>query len=357
MKRIVPLIAFVACFIFSKAQCTIDSSIVAWGFHPDTGTVLKHACAGSQYDEVIQIFAPQTVTIQLGTFPVNYVQLDSMRGLPGSLTYSTNPQSGYMAGGDRGCINIYGLADAPTGLYNVTIYYTANFTVFGTPASFPFTAPYKIQIDSGIVTFAEFSDTACQNSPYFFNNQWLTQSGNYNDTLANAAGCDSVVTLHFSTVVFDTTVTASHDTLFAPAGYENYKLINCNTGDIISDGLLNTLVGPVGCCYAIVMRNHGCIDTSQCYTFTVETGFDVTPIEKLKLYPSLVSSTLTVETPNKGRSTLSVYNQSGALVMQKVLSTTPQVVDATTLPEGMYIAILTSADLVQKARFLKVATY
>ncbi len=356
MKRIVPLLALVACFMFSKAQCTIDLSIVAWGFHPDTGTVLKHACAGSQYDEVIQIFAPQTVTVQLGTFPVNYVQLDSMQGLPGSLTYSTNPLSGYMAGGDRGCINIYGLADAPTGLYNFTIYYTANFTVFGTPASFPFTAPYKIQVDSGVVTFAEYSDTACLNSPYFFNSQWLTQSGNYNDTLANAAGCDSVVTLHLSVVDFDTTVTVSHDTLFAPAGYENYKLINCNTGDIISDGVENTLVGPIGCCFAMVISNHGCIDTSQCFeTTAVSTGILKTQVEKLKLYPTVVNNLVNVEITDKTGGTIVVYNQSGAVVLQKQLNAGKQAVDVEALDEGLYVVVLNSTDMVQTARFVKVA--
>lgn len=355
MKRIVPFLLFLCAFMVAKPQCAIDTSIQSWGFHPDTGTVLKHACAGSYYEEVIQIFAPEFVSVQLGTLPVNYVQLDSMQGLPGSLTYATNPPSGYMAGGERGCISIYGLADAPAGLYQFTIFYSASFMFLGSPNVLHFVAPYKIQIDSGTVTFGEYADTACSIAPYYFNNQWLVTPGNYTDTLTNQAGCDSVVTLHLAVIDFDTTVTASHDTLFAPAGYENYKLFNCTTGDVISDGTANILTAPIGCCYAIAMSNHGCTDTSQCFEATaVVSGIANQPVRSLVLYPNIVHDVFTIESPETN-STLQVFDFSGKPVLVKVINNTRMQVDVSTLAAGVYLAVVKTGDTNIKARFVKVA--
>lgn len=354
MKRIVPVLLFLFGFVLVKAQCAIDTSIQSWGFHPDTGTVLKHACAGSYYEEAIQIFAPEFVSVQLGTLPVNYVQLDSMQGLPGSLTYATNPPSGYMAGGERGCISIYGLADSPVGVYQFTIYYTASFTFLGSPNLLHFVAPYKIQIDSGTVTFGEYEDTACSIAPYFFNNQWLTQSGNYTDTITNQAGCDSVVTLRLTVTDFDTTVTVSHDTLFAPAGYENYKLFNCTTGDVISDGTANVLTAPIGCCYALAMSNHGCTDTSQCFEATaVVSGVQQVISCRLFLYPNMACNVVTIECPEPNGMVV-VYDVSGKPVMKQLLSSRKQVLDISTLSAGVYIADLTSYKFTGRSKFVKI---
>jgi hypothetical protein len=354
MKRIVPVLLFVCGFALVKAQCAIDTSIQSWGFHPDTGTVLKHACAGSYYEDVIQIFAPEFVSVQLGTFPVNYVQLDSMQGLPGSLTYATNPSSGYMAGGERGCISIYGLADAPVGVYQFTIFYSASFMFLGSPNVLRFVAPYKIQIDSGTVTFSEYADTACSIAPYYFNNQWLVTPGNYTDTLTNQAGCDSVVTLHLAVIDFDTTVTASYDTLFAPPGYENYKLFNCTTGDVISDGTANILTAPIGCCYAIAMSNHGCTDTSQCFEATaISTGISSAVNTPLRLSPTIAANSIVLQA-NADNALLVVYDVNGKQVLHKQLSEPRELVDISMLQSGIYVASVATGSTVMLGRFIKL---
>jgi hypothetical protein len=47
-----------------------------------------------------------------------------------------------------------------------------------------------------VVTTSNFSQTTC--NPYSFNNQTLTQSGIYYDTLLNSTGCDSIITLNLT---------------------------------------------------------------------------------------------------------------------------------------------------------------
>ncbi|HLP52639.1 MAG TPA: T9SS type A sorting domain-containing protein [Chitinophagales bacterium] len=360
MNRIFTLCIALLLAVASQAQCTIDSTIQSWGFHPDTGTVLKHACLGSQYEEVIQIFAPESVTVQLGTFPVNYVQLDSMQGLPASLSYSTNPISGYMAGGERGCISIFGLADAPVGLYEFTIHYTANFTFLGVPQSLNFQAPYKIQIDSGVATFGEFSDTACSNNPYLFNGQWLSTAGDYTDTIANQAGCDSVITLHLTVQDMDTAITVSGDTITAAPGFQGYSLVDCNTNNIIANGSDNVFVfADTGSVYVTISTGE-CFANSRCVQFV--NSEDTTVISAIKeypstvyfkLYPTVASQIVTVETAYPA-GLLRIYNQTGQLVAQKPINRSKQIVDLTALSHGVYIAELHSGGQVQRLRFIKV---
>ncbi|MBL7789657.1 MAG: gliding motility-associated C-terminal domain-containing protein [Chitinophagales bacterium] len=55
-------------------------------------------------------------------------------------------------------------------------------------------------------TTYSFSRNLCKNQSFIFNNQTLTQSGSYRDTLTNYLGCDSFVTLNlsFGLVLYDT---------------------------------------------------------------------------------------------------------------------------------------------------------
>ncbi|MFM2226613.1 MAG: hypothetical protein RJA07_2815 [Bacteroidota bacterium] len=45
-------------------------------------------------------------------------------------------------------------------------------------------------------TFGNINQNICNGSSYFFNNQTITASGIYYDTLINFSGCDSIITLH-----------------------------------------------------------------------------------------------------------------------------------------------------------------
>jgi hypothetical protein len=47
-------------------------------------------------------------------------------------------------------------------------------------------------------TFGAISQTVCFGDTYTFHGHTLTQSGSYNDTLVNAAGCDSILTLNLT---------------------------------------------------------------------------------------------------------------------------------------------------------------
>jgi hypothetical protein len=347
------LLFFFAILLFTahtKAQCTIDSSIQTYGFHPDTGSYLPKACTGSNYDAVVQIYAPQNVTIQLGTFPVNYVQLDSIPALPASLTYSTNPPNGKMNGGERGCINIYGAVTAPPGTYNFIIYYTANFTAFGGPISLPFQAPYKLVIDTGSPVFTVLPQTTiCQGDFYNFNGRLLTTTGIYYDTLMSSSShCDSIITLDLTVETIDTTVSFINGVLTAAAGYSGYQWYDCNAQLAIPNANSNTYTPTVAGSYAVGVDNGNCTVLTDCIQFT-GVGDDLK--EVIGLYPNPANNLLYVKTAAPYTGTARIFNSIGHLVLESPVNS-GAALDISLLSKGLYHVTLTGGNTTG-SRFVK----
>ncbi len=290
-------IALILC-ITSRlcAQCVIDSSIQTSGFHPDTGSILRPACAGSQYEDFIQIYAPDTVFVGGSLYAVNYVKLDSIPDLPAGLSYTTNPSNGSMAGGERGCVTIYGSANVAPGLYNFTIYYTANFNLFGGTSLF-FTAPYKIQVFSGTTTNNTVADTICSFQSYIFNGNAIVSSGTYQDTLINQAGCDSLLTLQLFVRPFDTLIYVELGTVHAPSGYANYQWYECGSGSLLpgSDSVFNNTVQTTNC--YVSYSNDYCNYTSGCILLSSVRQYEWG--EFIQVYPNPAEGQFVIKFANQ----------------------------------------------------------
>lgn len=336
MKYIATLI-LLGSFFISSAQCVVDTNLQVPGFYPDTGSFVKPICAGAKHEDVIQIYNPQFVSVSSGVYPVNYVQLDSIPALPQGLTYTTNPSSGYLVGGERGCITLSGTTNWPAGNYEFTIYYTANFTAFGNALSLLFVAPYKVQIFNGTPVFSAKVDTGCASYGYALSNRTVFDSGIYNDTLTASGGCDSIVTIDLFVRDFDTTVVLFEQSLIAPAGYANYTLYHCgSTVPVLTQSNHGFLLTQSGS-YSVAYANQFCSFASGCFDF-VSTGIDaVDSRNNFLLYPNpSAERKLTIEILGHTSPTqLTIFNLNGQAVKSTTVADTG-VVDLTELNAGVY---------------------
>jgi surface protein len=87
-----------------------------------------------------------------------------------------------------------------------------------------------------IATTSNFSQTICNS--YFFNNQTLTQSGLYYDTLINSTGCDSIITLNLT--IKNPTTNIINQTVCNSYNYKNQTLTQ-------SGIYYDTLINSAGC--------------------------------------------------------------------------------------------------------------
>jgi len=133
----VTLFAFVLS-AHSFGQCTPNVALTATGYYPDSVQGLPPAFATVLYSTVVQVRTPKdTVIAPFGTITINYIQLDSVKGLPAGFTYTTNPSTGKFPGGSNGCILLTGTGTVPQetggpkldGKYPIIVYYHTNVTV------------------------------------------------------------------------------------------------------------------------------------------------------------------------------------------------------------------------------------
>jgi hypothetical protein len=118
--------------------CTINTTYTTPGYYPDS--ILPPAYVTVPYQTVVQIKVLKDTTSPAfpgSRIPINYVQMDSVIGLPTGFHYATNPASGKFPGNSNGCLILYGTATAgqetggpgSNGIYPMIVYYHANAQV------------------------------------------------------------------------------------------------------------------------------------------------------------------------------------------------------------------------------------
>ncbi|MFN8294432.1 MAG: LamG-like jellyroll fold domain-containing protein, partial [Chitinophagales bacterium] len=129
--------------------------------------------------------ASQTVSVQ--SAPTASISGATSVCAGGSVTLTANGGNTYTWANGLGTNAAITVSPTATTTYTVTVSIGANCTA---SASKTVTI---LQPSSG-----SFSETICFGDSYTFNGQQLTQSGVYYDTLTNAGGCDSIVTLNLT---------------------------------------------------------------------------------------------------------------------------------------------------------------
>jgi hypothetical protein len=112
-------------------------------------------------------------------------------------------------------------------------------------------------------TFSNTSITSCGNYTSPSGNIWST-SGMYTDTLQNANGCDSIISINLTINTVDTTVTKSGFTLTANQAGATYQWYNCTTNTPISGATSQSFTATSPGWYSVLVTINGCSEMSEC---------------------------------------------------------------------------------------------
>ena len=95
---------------------------------------------------------------------------------------------------------------------------------------------------------------------------FITKSGTYKDTIMNAEGCDSILTINATVTQFDYSVEQRPDTLIALGLADNYKWLDCDANRAPIPGENNAFMKITrdGRFAVELSNNDGCKDTSAC---------------------------------------------------------------------------------------------
>lgn len=124
---------------------------------------------------------------------------------------------------------------------------------------------------------------------------WL-ESGVYLDTIPNANGCDSILSVELTIIQVDTAVVESEGALIATASNADFQWLDCDQGyaPIVGE-IRETFTPSVNGNYAVEVTQNGCVDTSACISFFVVDVHDEDFAASLRVYPNPSTGRLTLD--------------------------------------------------------------
>jgi len=135
-----------------------------------------------------------------------------------------------------------------------------------------------------------------------------TKSGNYYDTIPNANGCDSVITINLTINSADVSVTNSSPTLTANATGATYQWLDCDKNFTeINNANNQTFLATSNGNYAVEVTQNGCIDTSLCINVSNAQILENTFGNHLKVFPNPTKGEVTIKLGNR-------YNEVSVII-------------------------------------------
>jgi uncharacterized repeat protein (TIGR01451 family) len=201
---------------------------------------------------------------------------------------------------------------------------------------------------------AQIFDSICQGSSRLFNGVTLTQAGVYADTLVNAAGCDSLVTLTLtikSAPVLPVIQRAANRLVISStSGYAYQWKLN---GQPISGQNDTAFTFAQNGNYTVeVTSPNQCTALSSVYTLS-NVGFSSLQENAVLLYPNPNAGQFTIQIPETFiGGDIVITNVLGQNVFQQILNNAQDVITLEHAVTGIYIAKLTKGDVSKTLRLI-----
>lgn len=195
-----------------------------------------------------------------------------------------------------------------------------------------------ITVQVGNATYSSTSITACDSYTSPSGSYTWTSSNTYLDTIANVAGCDSILTINLTINSADaSTTTTSSGSISASATGASYQWLDCDNSFSLVPGETSQLFTPVvNGNYAVSVAQNGCIDTSACVS-VMDVGVNEFNQMQIDVYPNPVQSELTVSA-NALIQKIIILDMTGREVYyQDNVGKSAEKIQFDTLPHGIYL--------------------
>ncbi|MFT7611226.1 MAG: hypothetical protein ACI9J3_000168 [Parvicellaceae bacterium] len=177
-----------------------------------------------------------------------------------------------------------------------------------------------------------------------------TSSGIYYDTLANAAGCDSVITIDLTIVNIDSSITQTGAVLTANQNGVSYQWIDCNSGFVPIPGATNqSYTATANGSYAVIIDDGFCTDTSACANVLsiglIENNFGV-----LSVYPNPSDTYFTLEVSKSSSYQIKLMDQLGRIVLTDQFTSNMHRLNIDQISSGQYILLINNDNGLSETR-------
>lgn len=149
-----------------------------------------------------------------------------------------------------------------------------------------------------------------------------TESGIYNDTIANANGCDSTLIIDLTVKSVETSVNVIGTTITCSAQGATFQWLDCDDDFAVIDGKTGPSFTPSSTGnYAVAVTQNGCTDTSECKKVTLPVGADESWAPGgLRIFPNPARDHVFIETSTDRTLSLEVRNVQGQLIHARTIN-------------------------------------
>lgn len=181
--------------------------------------------------------------------------------------------------------------------------------------------------------------SACNSYASPSGNYVWTAPGTYSDTIANAAGCDSIMSINLTINTADTSVTNSVSSLTANATGAIYQWLDCdNNHSAIPGATSQTFTPAASGNYAVSVTENGCTDTSSCYNIIATGIFSNNAHGGVVVYPNPAGELLVIEQhvviQNRP---FEITDITGRIILKGVLTGNRILIDLSKNKNGVYL--------------------
>jgi hypothetical protein len=196
-------------------------------------------------------------------------------------------------------------------------------------------------------TSSSLTQSAC--GAFTLNGQNYTASGVYTQIRTNAAGCDSTITLNLTINTVDTVVIVNNATLSANATGASYQWVDCNNNTPIAGETGQSFTPTLSGNYAVEITENGCSALSNCYNVVVVGIESLEEKEQIQLFPNPATdeALLELELGVIGDVEIALYNNLGQLLNRTAYQNIKKLqhrFDLSMLPSASYWVMLKTAN-------------
>ncbi|WP_186280175.1 SBBP repeat-containing protein [Fluviicola chungangensis] len=197
--------------------------------------------------------------------------------------------------------------------------------------------------------------TACGSYTWLDGNTYTASNNTATYTLANAAGCDSVVTLNLTITSLPNVATSTTGiTITANNSTASYQWLDCNTNTPILGADNQSFTPTANGNYAVELTQNGCVDTSACVNITtvgiIENDFGI----KLEVYPNPSDGSFSVDMgDNFHMISVEISDLNGRVLRRETLKETGSFNLSLEESSGVYLLTVQSEERKAVIRLIK----